>query len=92
MLDAGASVEAQDGVEQTPLHRAAGKGHTETIIALVSAGASLEPTTQHGNKTPLDLARKEQSKANTHRRSKGSYGYARRRRYKFIALAGLVVV
>lgn len=40
---------------RTPLHRAAGQGHTEVVLRLLSHGVAADPTDSHGA-TPLHLA------------------------------------
>jgi ankyrin repeat protein len=64
LLAAGAAVEMQDKNKATPLHWAAKKGHTQSIVVLVSAGAYVDAQgggaslEAHGDKkaTPLHMA------------------------------------
>lgn len=53
LVNAGASVDVQDGEGRTPLHYAVKKGDRNTIALLVKAGASLEVTDVTGVK-PCD--------------------------------------
>ncbi|KAJ1496145.1 ankyrin repeat-containing domain protein, partial [Baffinella frigidus] len=39
LIDYGAAVNAVDGGGESPLHKAAGNGHAETVRALLNAGA-----------------------------------------------------
>jgi hypothetical protein len=55
LVDAGASLEAEDHRKRRPLHWAAYKGHAEATSALCEAGASLEAADDY-KKTPLHLA------------------------------------
>ena len=55
MVEAGASLEARDQWEMTPLHQAAEGGRPEAIKALVKAGASLDARDKFGM-APLHLA------------------------------------
>jgi ankyrin repeat protein len=43
LVDYGASVNALDGGGESPLHKAAGSGHAETVRALLNAGAENVP-------------------------------------------------
>jgi len=54
-LAAGAEIEAQDGLKQTALHWAAGRGHLEATQALLAAGADTEAK-DLGGSTPLHHA------------------------------------
>ncbi|KKY18431.1 putative ankyrin repeat protein [Phaeomoniella chlamydospora] len=55
LLDAGAEVDSQDGLGNTPLHIAASRGESDMVAALISAGANCEAKTAAGC-TPLHLA------------------------------------
>ena len=57
LLSKGASIEATNKDNYTPLHRAAQSGHISTVELLLSKGASIE-VTNISNSTPLQLARR----------------------------------
>ena len=57
LLTKGASIEAVDKDNYTPLHLAARYGHTNTVELLLSKGASIEATDKDNN-TPLHIAAK----------------------------------
>lgn len=54
-LNAGADLEARDEYGETPLHRAAWLGTTDTVNALIDGGADIEARTEYGE-TPLHQA------------------------------------
>jgi ankyrin repeat protein len=56
LLRHGASVNAKDAAQLTPLHWAAVKGSRTCITRLVEAGAELDEKEGNG-KTPADMAR-----------------------------------
>ena len=56
LIAEGVPVDAKNVIGQTPLHRAAGKGHIECIRALVELSASIDAKTSLGGLTPLHFA------------------------------------
>ena len=54
--DTGADVNARDNYGETPLHRAAYKGHVAAVRALMSGGANVNAKNKEG-RTSVDTAR-----------------------------------
>jgi len=63
LLDAGASVEALDSKQNTPLHYAVGYGRAEYARLLLNAGASCAARNSTG-KTAHDIALESTAKGN----------------------------
>ncbi|HEV8068332.1 MAG TPA: ankyrin repeat domain-containing protein [Planctomycetaceae bacterium] len=56
LLEAGATIDAQNTYQNTALHWAASTGHMDSVKALLAAGAKLDVTNEDGN-TAIDQAR-----------------------------------